>query len=51
VEVNEVAYFFTKDKANFIMTHDNRSFLVDYTLDDLEKAVDPKKFFRANRHF
>jgi len=51
VEVNEVAYFFTKEKANFIMTHDNRSFLVDYTLDDLEKAVDPKKFFRANRQF
>jgi len=51
VEIDEVAYFFTKEKANFIKTHDNREFMVDYTLDDLEKAVNPKKFFRANRQF
>ena len=51
VEICDIAYFFTKDKANFIKTHDSREFIVDNTLDELEKSVNPKKFFRINRQF
>ena len=30
---------------------DNRQFLVDYTLEELEKLLDPTFFFRLNRQY
>ncbi len=51
VEVREIAYFFTKDRITFVKTWDNRSLSMDYHLDELEKMLDPKFFFRANRQF
>jgi two-component system LytT family response regulator len=51
VEVSDISYFFTKEKINFIKTHDNREFIIDQTLDEIEAEVDEKKFFRANRQY
>ncbi len=30
-------------------THDNQKFILDYTLDELERSLQPADFFRANR--
>ncbi len=49
VETEEIAYFFTRNKISFIKTHDNRELMVDYTLDELEKMVHPRRFYRLNR--
>jgi two-component system LytT family response regulator len=49
VEVKEIAYFYTRDRITFVKTWDNRSLVVDYHLDELEKMLDPKLFYRANR--
>ena len=49
VEVNDIAYFFTSNTLNYILTKTNEKFIVDYTLDEIEQALDPKNFFRANR--
>jgi two-component system LytT family response regulator len=32
-----------------MLTKENEKFIVDYTLDEIEQALDPKNFFRANR--
>jgi two-component system LytT family response regulator len=51
VDTQVIAYFQTKDKINFIHTIDNQVYAVDQSLDEIEKALDPKLFFRANRQF
>jgi len=51
VEVDEVAYFFSDGRLNFFKTYDNRKFVVDYTMDELEEMLDPDKWFRISRSF
>ncbi|HTI08183.1 MAG TPA: LytTR family DNA-binding domain-containing protein [Puia sp.] len=51
VEVGEIAYFFSDGRLNFFKTSDNRKFVVDYTMDELEEMIDPKLYFRISRAF
>lgn len=51
VATTEVACFFTKDKLNYVRTKNDKQYLIDYTLDELEKSLNPKNFFRANRQY
>lgn len=51
IEMNEIAYFFSDGRLNFFKTVDNRKFVVDYTMDELEDMVDPKQYFRISRSF
>ena len=49
IEVEEIAYFYSQERLSFVKTWDDRSYVVDYTLDELECLLNPKHFFRANR--
>ncbi len=51
VETADIAYIQTQEKNNFIHTFGGNAYLIDMTLDEIEKTLDPKKFFRANRQF
>ncbi|HKG68065.1 MAG TPA: LytTR family DNA-binding domain-containing protein [Segetibacter sp.] len=51
IEIADSAYFYTENKANFLITKENKRFAIDYNLDQLELLLDPKKFFRINRQF
>jgi DNA-binding LytR/AlgR family response regulator len=51
IDINQVAYFYTEEKINFLKTKDNHSYPIDYNLDKLETMLDPDKFFRINRQF
>lgn len=51
VETHEIAYFFTEARVNFFRTYDNRKITVDYTLEELERMLDPVEFFRINRSY
>ena len=51
VEVDEIAYFFSDGRLNFFKTFDNRKFVVDYTMDELNEMLDPNKYFRISRSF
>lgn len=51
VPIYEIALFFTEKGVNYLLTEGKRKYIVDYTLDEIEKSVDPDKFFRANRQF
>lgn len=49
VEAGQCAYFFSEDKNSWLRTVNNESFALDYSLDEIEKMLDPEKFFRINR--
>ena len=51
VPVEQIAYFFSLEKATFLQTVEGRKFVVDYTMDQLESLLDPRQFFRLNRAY
>lgn len=51
IPVEEVAFFFSEERVTFLQTHTRKKYVIDYTLEQTEGMVDPKKFFRLNRKF
>ena len=51
IEVEDIAYFFSDGRLNFFKTFDNKKFIVDYTMDELEEMLDPDRYFRISRSF
>jgi len=51
IEVKDVAYFYTDEKIVFATLNEGKTYPVDFTLDQLEKKMDPERFFRINRKF
>jgi two-component system response regulator LytT len=51
IEVDDIAYFYSDGRLNFFKTKDNKKFVVDYTMDELEDMLDPDKYFRISRSF
>lgn len=51
IEVDEIAYFYSDGRLNFFKTYDNRKFVVDYTMDELEDMLSPERYFRISRSF
>lgn len=51
IEVSDVQYFFSLEKATFAKIADGRKHILDFTLDQLEDVLDPQHFFRINRKY
>ena len=51
IETDQIAYFYSDGRLNFFKTYDNRKFVVDYTMDELNDMLDPEKYFRISRSF
>jgi DNA-binding LytR/AlgR family response regulator len=51
IETNEILFFFSLEKTSFAQTKDGRKHILDFTLDQLEGLLDPKRFFRINRKY
>ena len=51
IEVEDIAYFYSDGRLNFFKTTDNRKFVVDYTMDELEDMLNPDDYFRISRSF
>lgn len=51
IPVESISYFFSQEKATFLQTRENRRFVIDQTLEQLEKLLDPHLFFRLNRAY
>ena len=49
VGVEDIAYFFSEDKANYLMTHGGTRYIIESTMDTLEAELDPAMFFRISR--
>ena len=51
IDVEDISYFNSDGRLNFFRTKDNKKFVVDYTMGELEDMLDPNKFFRISRSF
>jgi len=51
IQVQDIAYFYTENKASYAVMKDGKRYPVDNNLDELEHLIDPKNFFRINRQF
>lgn len=51
IPVEQVAYFYTKEKFQYIKTIEDEDLIIDKPLDEIEEELDSESFFRANRQF
>lgn len=51
IPVEEIECFYSENKGTYIHTNDNRDYLIEQTLEQLENELDPKKFYRVSRKF
>ncbi len=51
IAINEVSCFYILERAVFLRTFEGREYSMDHSLDQIQKMIDPDKFFRINRHF
>jgi two-component system LytT family response regulator len=51
IDLDQVAYFYSRDKISFAVLPGNKRYPLDQSLDQIEHMVDPAHFFRINRQF
>jgi len=51
IEVDDIAYFFFRNRVTFLKTWKKESYYIDYVMDELEEMLPPQDFFRANRQY
>ena len=51
INIEAVECFYSENKGTYLHTFDNRDYLLDNTLEQLETELDPKDFFRVSRKF
>lgn len=51
VSIDDIECFYSENKATYIHTSANRSYLLDGALEQVQSELDPEKFFRVNRTF
>lgn len=51
VSSSDIAFFYTEEKLNFLVTQDGRKHIIDEYLDEIQNLVDPTMFFRINRQY
>jgi two-component system, LytTR family, response regulator len=48
---DQISLFYADGRDVYLVTNQNRKFIIDYTLEALEDILDPALFFRLNRTF
>lgn len=51
IPISEIIYFTFEDNATILLRKDQKSFVINYSLDTLEEFLNPKQFFRINRKY
>lgn len=51
ITTDQIALLFADGRDVYLITSENKKFIIDYTLENLEELIDPKLFFRANRSY
>ncbi len=51
IESDEIAYFYSEDKLTYLVTKENKKFIVEFSLEELIKQLDPVRFFKISRQF
>ena len=51
VPVEEICCFFVEERCSFLRTQSGKNYDLDFSLDQIQKKVNPEIFFRINRNF
>ncbi len=51
IPLKDIMCFFSENKATYIKTLENRNYLIDLSLEEIEKIINPNYFFRINRKY
>ncbi len=51
INIEDVECFYSENKGTYLHTFDNRDYLLDGTLEQLEAELDPQEFYRISRKF
>ncbi|MDE1207338.1 LytR/AlgR family response regulator transcription factor [Tenacibaculum larymnensis] len=51
INTEDIECFYSENKATYIHTNSNRSYLIDNSLEYWQEELDPEQFFRVNRTF
>ncbi len=51
INIKDVECFYSENKGTYLHTFENRNYLLDNTLEQLEIELDPKDFYRVSRKF
>ncbi len=46
---DEIAYIYAEDKSTYAVTREGKRHILDMTLDAIQEAMDPQRFFRISR--
>ncbi|MCX6253647.1 MAG: LytTR family DNA-binding domain-containing protein [Bacteroidia bacterium] len=49
VEVEKINLFYSLEKSTFILDNTGKTYDINYSLEQIEKLIDPKQFFRISR--
>jgi DNA-binding LytR/AlgR family response regulator len=51
IETDKINLFYSLEKSTFILDCTGRTFDINYSLEQIEKLIDPKQFFRISRKY
>ena len=51
IKTNEISMFFAEGRTVFLVTNQNKKYILDYKLEDLHDILNESNFFRVNRTF
>lgn len=51
ITIEEISFFFADGRDVYLVTNQQRKFIIDYTLESLDEILDPKVFYRVNRSY
>ncbi len=51
ITIDDIVLFFAEGRTAYLVTKQERKFIIDYKLESLEDILDPSQFYRVNRSF
>lgn len=51
IQMSDVQFFYSADKSNYLFVKKGRSYLIDYSIEQISQQLDPKEFFRVSRGY
>lgn len=51
ITIDQVMLFFADGRDVYLVTNQQRKFIIDFTLESLDEVLNPKNFFRVNRSY
>ena len=51
INIDDIECFYSENKGTYLHTKENRNYLLDTTLDNLEDELEPQTFYRISRKF